>query len=75
MKTSGQGLAFLSTHVKVCGRSRVALQAATKCLIWRAGLFLIGSGVKEADIEDQPDLNTGKEWSEMDLFDLADCVS
>ena len=26
------------------------------------------------DIEDRLDLNTGKAWSEMDLFDLADCV-
>ena len=26
------------------------------------------------DIEDRPDLNTGSPWSEMDLFDLANCV-
>jgi hypothetical protein len=26
------------------------------------------------DIEDRLDLNSGKEWSEMDLFDLANCV-
>jgi hypothetical protein len=26
------------------------------------------------DIEDRPDLNTGKPWSEMDLFDLANSV-
>ena len=26
------------------------------------------------DIEDRPDLNTGKPWSEMDLFDLANNV-
>ena len=26
------------------------------------------------DIDDRPDLNTGKPWSEMDLFDLANCV-
>jgi hypothetical protein len=28
----------------------------------------------EMDIEDRPDLNTGKAWSEMDLFDLANNV-
>ena len=26
------------------------------------------------DIEDRPDLNIGSPWSEMDLFDLANCV-
>ena|ERR1700693_59129 len=26
------------------------------------------------DIEDRPDINTGKAWSEMDLFDLANSV-
>jgi hypothetical protein len=26
------------------------------------------------DIEDRPDLNTGKAWSEMNLFDLANNV-
>ena len=26
------------------------------------------------DIEDRPALNTGKPWSEMDLFDLGNCV-
>ena len=26
------------------------------------------------DSEDRPDLNTGEPWSEMDLFDLANCV-
>jgi hypothetical protein len=26
------------------------------------------------DIEDRPDLNSGKPWSEMDLFDLANGV-
>jgi hypothetical protein len=26
------------------------------------------------NIEDRPDLNTGKPWSEMELFDLANCV-
>jgi hypothetical protein len=30
--------------------------------------------MNESDIEDRPDLNTGKEWSEMDLFDLANSV-
>ena len=25
-------------------------------------------------IENQPDLNTGKAWSDMDLWDLANCV-
>ena len=30
--------------------------------------------MNETDIEDRPDLNTGKEWSEMDLFDLANSV-
>jgi hypothetical protein len=28
----------------------------------------------ETDIEDRPDLNSGKEWSEMDLFDLANSL-
>jgi hypothetical protein len=28
----------------------------------------------EPDIEDRLDLNSGKEWSEMDLFDLANNV-
>ena len=27
-----------------------------------------------ADIEDRPDLNSGKEWSDMALFDLANNV-
>jgi hypothetical protein len=26
------------------------------------------------DIDDRPDLNASKEWSEMDLFDLANSV-
>jgi hypothetical protein len=26
------------------------------------------------DVEDRPDLNTGKEWSAMDLMHLANCV-
>ena len=26
------------------------------------------------DIEDRPDINTGKAWSEMDLFDLGNSV-
>jgi hypothetical protein len=26
------------------------------------------------DTEDRPDLNTGKPWSDMDLFDLANCL-
>ena len=26
------------------------------------------------DIEDRPDLNSGKPWSEMDLFDLGNSV-
>jgi len=30
--------------------------------------------MKEPGIDDRPDVNTGKEWSEMDLFDLADSV-
>jgi len=30
--------------------------------------------MNESDIEDRPDLNAGKEWSEMDLFDLANSV-
>jgi hypothetical protein len=30
--------------------------------------------MNESDIEDRPDLNTGKEWSQMDLFDLANSV-
>jgi hypothetical protein len=30
--------------------------------------------MSQPDIEDHPDLNTGKPWSEMDLFDLANCV-
>jgi hypothetical protein len=30
--------------------------------------------MNESDIEDGPDLNSGKEWSGMDLFDLANSV-
>jgi hypothetical protein len=30
--------------------------------------------MNETDIDDRPDLNAGKEWSEMDLFDLAKSV-
>jgi hypothetical protein len=30
--------------------------------------------MNDSDIEDRPDLNAGKEWSEMDLFDLANSV-
>jgi hypothetical protein len=30
--------------------------------------------MSQPDIEDTPDLNTGKPWSEMDLFDLANSV-
>ena len=30
--------------------------------------------MNESDIEDRLDLNAGKEWSEMDLFDLANSV-
>src|SRR5882762_5268780 len=30
--------------------------------------------MSQPDIEDRPDLNTGNPWSEMDLFDLANCV-
>ena len=30
--------------------------------------------MSQPDIEDRPDLNTGKPWSEMDLFDLANSV-
>jgi hypothetical protein len=26
------------------------------------------------NIENRPDLNTGKEWSQMDLLDLANCI-
>ena len=26
------------------------------------------------DIEDRPDLNTGRLWSDLDLFDLANCL-
>jgi hypothetical protein len=26
--------------------------------------------MNEPDIDDQPDLNAGKEWPEMDLFDV-----
>ena len=29
----------------------------------------------QSDSDDRPDLNTGKKWSEMDLFDLANCVT
>ena len=32
------------------------------------------NALTETDIEDQLDLNSGKEWSEMDLFDLANSV-
>ena len=30
--------------------------------------------MSQPDIEDRPDLNTGKRWSEVDLFDLANSV-
>jgi hypothetical protein len=30
--------------------------------------------MNESDIEDRLDLNAGREWSEMDLFDLASSV-
>jgi hypothetical protein len=30
--------------------------------------------MQHRDIENRPDLNTGTEWSEMDLLDLANCV-
>jgi len=30
--------------------------------------------MKQSDADDRPNLNTGQEWSEMDLFDLANCV-
>jgi hypothetical protein len=30
--------------------------------------------MNENDIEDRLDLNSGTPWSEMDLFDLANCV-
>jgi hypothetical protein len=30
--------------------------------------------MNETDIDDRPDRNTGKEWSEMDLFDLGNSV-
>jgi hypothetical protein len=30
--------------------------------------------MNENDIDDRPDVNTGKEWSDMDLFDLANSV-
>ena len=30
--------------------------------------------MSQPDVEDTPDLNTGKPWSEMDLFDLANSV-
>jgi hypothetical protein len=33
-----------------------------------------GSAMNESDIEDRLDLNSGKEWSEVDLFDLANSV-
>jgi hypothetical protein len=33
-----------------------------------------GSAMNESDIDDHLDMNAGKEWSEMDLFDLANSV-
>lgn len=30
--------------------------------------------MSQSDLDDRPDLNIGKEWSEMDLFDLANSV-
>jgi hypothetical protein len=33
-----------------------------------------GGEMSATDIEDRPDPNGGKEWSEMDLFDLANSV-
>jgi hypothetical protein len=30
--------------------------------------------MKQSDADDRPNLNSGQEWSEIDLFDLANCV-
>ena len=30
--------------------------------------------MSQPDIENRPDLNTGKKWSEMDLLDLGNCI-
>ena len=30
--------------------------------------------MQEEDIENRPDMNTGKKWSEMALMDLANCI-
>ena len=30
--------------------------------------------MKQSDADDRPNLNSGREWSEIDLFDLANCV-
>ena len=30
--------------------------------------------MNETDIDDRPDVNSGKEWSEMDVFDLANNI-
>jgi len=30
--------------------------------------------MNQSDADDRPNLNTGQEWSKMDLFDLANCV-
>jgi hypothetical protein len=42
---------------------------------WRAveggGYAPKGCTMNENDIDDRPDVNTGKVWSEMDLFDLT----
>jgi hypothetical protein len=32
-----------------------------------------GNAMNE-DIENRPDMNTGKKWSQMDLLDLANCI-
>jgi hypothetical protein len=33
-----------------------------------------GTAMSKNDIDGRLDMNAGKEWSEMDLFDLANCV-
>jgi hypothetical protein len=39
-----------------------------------SGTAVKGCTMNENDIGDRLDVNTGKEWSEMDLFDLANSV-
>jgi hypothetical protein len=43
-------------------------------VLTESGTAVKGCTMNENDIGDRLDVNTGKEWSEMDLFDLANSV-